>query len=180
MHMNASECARMHLTVGSHLTYTREAERTQGQTWTDMGWTGCGRARRRAKHHSDKQGCDCYSVGAVARDLVALSELDGVFLGRVDVKFALPPGSPKVDELDAFCAVKLNGGVTLALGTPVTCDAACAPQRPRKEFYLALILRCFTQNSIEPPRLRSDVANHLLEEESKRRSPATARDATRA
>ena len=48
--------------------------------------------------------------------------------------------------MDAFCAVKLNGGVTLALGTPVTCDAACAPQRPRTEFYLALILRCFTQN----------------------------------
>ena len=48
MRMHASECARMHLTVGSHLTYTREAERTQGQTWTDMGWTGCGRARRRA------------------------------------------------------------------------------------------------------------------------------------
>ena len=32
---------------------------------------------------SDKQGCDCYSVGAVARDLVALAGADE--LGRVEL-----------------------------------------------------------------------------------------------
>jgi hypothetical protein len=66
---------------------------------------------------------------------------DGVFLGRVEVNFPAPPGSPKVDELEAFCTVKLDG-VTLALGNRVTVDAATAPQRPQKEFYMGLILRC--------------------------------------
>eukprot|EP00900_Chrysochromulina_parva_P006390 jgi/Chrpa1/15752/Chrysochromulina_OHIO_Genome00026249-RA len=73
---------------------------------------------------------------------------DGVFLGRVDVNFSAPPGSPKdakVDELEAFCTVKLDG-VTLALGNRVTVDAATAPQRPKKEFYMALILRCSMAN----------------------------------
>ena len=51
MQINAQECVRMRKNAsdwGITHTYTREAERTQGQTWTDMGWTGCGRARRRA------------------------------------------------------------------------------------------------------------------------------------
>ena len=50
-YMNAHECVRMRKNApdcGITHTYTREAERTQGKTRTDMGWTGCGRARRRA------------------------------------------------------------------------------------------------------------------------------------
>ena len=47
--------------------------------------------------------------------------------------------------MDAFCAVKLDG-VLLAVGNRVTVDAATAPQRPQKEFYMALILRCLTAN----------------------------------
>ena len=44
MQQNAHECVRMRKNApdcGITHTYTREAERTQGQTWTDMGWTGC-------------------------------------------------------------------------------------------------------------------------------------------
>lgn len=50
MHKNASECTRIH--QGPH-TYLHKRSRADSRpnsqvTWTDMGWTGCGRAIRRA------------------------------------------------------------------------------------------------------------------------------------
>jgi len=52
MHMNAQECVRMHQNIhqGPH-TYLHKRSRSGLKaklTWTDMGWTGCGRAIRRA------------------------------------------------------------------------------------------------------------------------------------
>ena len=47
MHKNASECTRIH--QGPH-TYLHKRSRADSRpnSWTDMGWTGCGRAIRRA------------------------------------------------------------------------------------------------------------------------------------
>ena len=55
MHMNAHECTRMRQNAPEYTrdhTHTYTKEKPSGLkaklTWTDMGWTGCGRAIRRA------------------------------------------------------------------------------------------------------------------------------------
>ena len=80
MHINAYKCARMRQnTPGPHiLTLEKPSGLKAKLTWTGMGWTGCGRAIRRANgapmchYMSSKSSYECIHECAYTSECICV------------------------------------------------------------------------------------------------------------